>query len=134
MVDLIVDMDYGKCSYTRIFLVYAETSRSDSKGFQKIPKVYDYDYDITFFLLTNVTKKNKKKHHHTASAKEHLDAQLVKEFTEIQVALQESNGLVLDESQPEKKNAAVLWDAPENHSRTKNHVESHDPKTERCWE
>ena len=57
MVDLIVDMDYGKCSYTRIFLVYAETSRSDSKGFQKIPKVYDYDYDITFFLLTNVTKK-----------------------------------------------------------------------------
>ena len=98
-MDLIVDMDYGKCSYTRIFLVYAETSRSDSNGLQKIPKVYDYDYDITFFLLTNVNKK----HHHTASAKEHLDAQLVKEFPEIQVALQESNGLVLDWSQPEKK-------------------------------
>ena len=58
MVDLIVDMDYGKCSYTRIFLVYAETSRSDSKGFQKIPKVYDYDYDITFFLV-NQRYKNK---------------------------------------------------------------------------
>ena len=107
-----------KCSYTRIFLVYAETSRSDSNGLQKIPKVYDYDYDITFFLLTNVNKKN----HHTASAKEHLDAQLVKEFPEIQVALQESNGLVLDWSQPgKKKNDVRCFGMPhENHSRTKN--------------
>ena len=101
----------------------------DSKRFQRSMTM---TMTLHFFWLTNVTKKNKKKHHHTASAKEHLDAQLVKEFPEIQVALQESNGLVLDESQPEKKNAAVLWDAPENHSRTKNHVESHDPKTERC--
>ena len=56
MVDLIVDMDYGKCSYTRIFLVYAETSRSDSKGFQKIPKVYDYDYDHgwIYFSMTSM--------------------------------------------------------------------------------
>jgi hypothetical protein len=132
MVDLIVDMDYGKCSYTRIFFVYAETSRSDSKGFQKIPKVYDYDYDITFFLLTNVTNKNKK---NTTTPPQPRNTSMPNSSK----SLQRSKSLFkspmvwsLMSRNRKKKNAAVLWDAPENHSRTKNHVESHDPKTERC--
>jgi hypothetical protein len=132
MVDLIVDMDYGKCSYTRIFLVYAETSRSDSKGFQKIPKVYDYDYDITFFLLTNVTKKNKKNTTTPPQPRNTSMPNSSKSFQRSKSLFKSPMVWSLMSRNRKKKNAAVLWDAPENHSRTKNHVESHDPKTERC--
>ena len=76
----------------------------DSKRFQR-----SMTMTMTLHFFVNQRYKKKiKKHHHTASAKEHLDAQLVKEFPEIQVALQESNGLVLDESQPEKKRCGAL--------------------------